>query len=209
MLGIEEKEKKTTMTGETAIALLKAGNERFVAEKTQVFTATDEHMERIGATVQKPHSVILTCSDARLALELMFDQHFGELFVVRSAGNVLGESIIGSIEFAVHNLGTVNVLILGHSNCGAVISALNTPPLGNAGSQYINYIVHNIQQRLMPHPQKFSKDYIVECAENVKGIRDALVRRSDIIRQAYEQNKITVSYALYHMDTGQVEFFED
>jgi len=208
MLGTEEK--KTIMSGEDAIKLLKAGNERFVAEKTEVFTATDEHLERIGATIQKPHSVILTCSDARLALELMFDQHFGELFVVRSAGNVLGQSIIGSIEFAVQNLGAVNVLILGHSNCGAVISALNTPALGNTGSPYIDFILHDIQQRLItPQPVKFSKDYMVECTHNVKGIRDMLVRKSEIIRKAYEQNKITVSYALYHMDTGKVEFFED
>lgn len=207
---LEAQPMKTIMKGEEAIATLKAGNERFVTDQTQVFTATDDDKERLSATTQKPHSVIFTCSDARLALELIFDQHFGELFIARSAGNVLGDSIIGSIEFAIKELKAVNVVILGHSNCGAVTKALESPLMVKTGSPYVDYIMHNIQERLMEkNSREFSKNFVDECTKNVKGIRNALIRKSNLIREAYEQNKITVVYALYHMDTGRVEFFED
>ena len=102
-----------------ALDLLKAGNTRFVSG---ALTPKDDYAELREqlSTGQQPFAVVLCCSDSRVAPEIIFDQKLGGLFVIRNAGNVVDEDVLGSIEYAVEHLGTQLVVVLGHSSCGAV-----------------------------------------------------------------------------------------
>ena len=102
-----------------ALDLLKAGNTRFVSG---ALTPKDDYAELREklSTGQQPFAVVLCCSDSRVAPEIIFDQKLGDLFVIRNAGNVVDEDVLGSIEYAVEHLGTQLVVVLGHSSCGAV-----------------------------------------------------------------------------------------
>src|SRR5690349_4884910 len=112
-----------------ALARLKAGNERFLAGKARFPTVQKEVLADL-ARGQRPFATILGCSDSRVPPELLFDASFGELFVVRVAGNVLGPAIAGSIQYASVHLETTLLLVLGHDTCGAVEAALDARFLG-------------------------------------------------------------------------------
>lgn len=107
------------MNGEIALEKLLAGNERFVSNKLEHPNRSDEARER-ALFIQQPFAVILGCSDSRVPLEIIFDQGIGDLFVIRSAGNVLDDVALESIRFGVRALGASLVFVLGHENCGAV-----------------------------------------------------------------------------------------
>ncbi len=111
-------------TGQEALELLKEGNARYVDS----ITSTDELMQRRPELIrdQDPLAIILGCSDARVPVEIVFDQGLGDLFVIRVAGNVVAPSQIGSIEFAAEKFGTKLVVVLGHSHCGAVTACVET-----------------------------------------------------------------------------------
>ncbi len=110
---------KQHYTAEEALALLKEGNERFVTGQLKPKNLSAEDRQRL-LEGQHPYAVILCCSDSRVAPELLFDSGLGELFVIRNAGNVVDEAVLGSIEYATEHLGTPLVVVLGHTCCGAV-----------------------------------------------------------------------------------------
>src|SRR3954471_10120329 len=106
-----------------ALHQLMAGNKRFVAGHLRT---RDEPPRRVElANGQKPVAVIVSCSDSRVPPELVFDQDLGDIFVVRTAGQVVGDLELGSIEYAVEHLGTRLIVVLGHARCGAVMAAVN------------------------------------------------------------------------------------
>ena len=109
----------TTIDSQKALELLKAGNTRFVSG---TLTPKDDYTELREnlSKGQHPFAVVLCCSDSRVAPEIIFDQKLGDLFVIRNAGNVVDEHVLGSIEYAVEHLGTPLVVVMGHSSCGAV-----------------------------------------------------------------------------------------
>src|SRR6476660_1721437 len=114
-----------TISAEEALQRLKAGNERFIAGTTQFPTAQKEILSDL-AKGQHPYATILSCSDSRVPPELVFDAGFGELFIIRVAGNVMSPEIAGRVQYAGRHLHTPLFVVLGHTNCGAVAAAIET-----------------------------------------------------------------------------------
>lgn len=118
-----------TPTAKDALEKLKAGNMRYLSGVSSVPRVDPQRREETATRGQKPIATILGCSDARVPPELVFDQKFGNLFIIRVAGNVTGTSEIASVEYGVQYLGTPLVVVLGHSACGAVQAAVEKTPL--------------------------------------------------------------------------------
>src|SRR6187200_2097455 len=111
------------LTALEALARLQEGNRRFVANQTSP-DAVDHARRAALAAGQEPFAIILGCSDSRVPAELVFDQGFGDLFVIRVAGNIVAPSQVGSVEFAASRFGTRLVVVLGHSGCGAILATI-------------------------------------------------------------------------------------
>ena len=124
-----------------ALEILKEGNARFVSGALTPKDDYAELREKLNAG-QQPFAVVLCCSDSRIAPDIIFDQKLGDLFVIRNAGNVVDEDVLGSIEYAVEHLGTPLVVVLGHSSCGAVTATCQ-------GGELPGHII-DIAQRIRP-----------------------------------------------------------
>ena len=165
---------------------LKRGNEAYV--KTGAFSGDVSEKRRTEtASGQKPYAVVLTCADSRVAPEVVFSAGVGELFVVRNAGNVVTDAVLGSVEYAVEHLGVELVVVLGHTRCGAVDAAVNHEPTGYT---------------------KILTDAIRKAIGEEKNLRAAAGRNA-----IYGANKINGSLkvrcaipAVYDVLTGEVEF---
>ena len=121
------------VNADSALELLLAGNDRY--RHKGVFHEIDMERRKELAAGQHPFAVVLCCSDSRVPPEILFDKRLGDLFVIRNAGNVIDDVVLGSIEYAIEHLGTELVVVLGHENCGAVTATVrNTPATGHLGS---------------------------------------------------------------------------
>lgn len=126
-------EKYPPASPEAALALLYEGNDRFCNKSPHV--QEDSERRRILQSGQHPFAAVLCCSDSRVPPEILFDKRLGDLFVIRNAGNVVDDIVLGSIEYAVKHLGTRLVIVLGHEGCGAVTATVkNSPAEGHLGS---------------------------------------------------------------------------
>jgi len=158
---------------------------------------------------QKPFAAILSCSDSRVPVEIIFDVGLGDLFVVRSAGHVLSKEALGSLEYAVSGLGVKLILIMGHDNCGAVTTALN---LFNDGSENYSENFKSLLEHIYP-----ALDNLHEGHDNLKEaiicniayqLKD-LGKRSPYLASMIEQKKLIVAGAKYSLETGEVELFDE
>lgn len=189
-----------------ALGWLKNGNTRFLNHKLRNDGDRAQDRTRLSAG-QKPHSIVLSCSDSRVPPEVVFDQKLGEIFVIRTAGEALDASSIASIEYAIAHLGSNLIIVMGHESCGAVKAALATMDGSDAGSPWLNKLV----QDLHPHLRSFSRKpasegHIVEGWANVTGVAKDLVARSEIVRDAINSGEVKIQTALYHLGSGVVEF---
>lgn len=198
------------------LAKLKAGNERYVAH-----LSSTEKISILPPTLvkeQKPNAIILGCSDARVPVELIFDQGLGDLFVIRVAGNVVAPSQIGSVEFAAEKFDTRLVVVLGHSHCGAVtacIEALINP------EQYYSPNLQSIVDRIRPsvlnlHEIATASGDDVDMDElidrsiraNVRMSVSQLKHGSRILEDMVASGDLLIVGAEYDVATGKVDFFE-
>lgn len=186
---------------------LKHGNERFVSGQTRSDGQNKNDIARL-ATGQKPRAIVLSCSDSRVPPEAVFDQKLGEMFTVRSAGETLSPQAIGSIEFAIANLGSRLVVVLGHTNCGAVKAAIETKVGQSAGSENLDRLVADIRPRLGANPKdgKASKDLKLESWLNARGVAKDLLTRSSLLATAVASGKVAIKVGLYNLADGKVEF---
>ena len=179
------------MDPEQALDLLKAGNDRFVSDTLMPkddYTALREKL----STGQHPFAVVLCCSDSRVAPEIIFDQKLGDLFVIRNAGNVVDDDILGSIEYAVEHLGTPLVVVMGHSSCGAVTATCQ-------GGDLPGHITH-IAQRIRP---AISAGCCIDDNARRHAKRMAqLIEEDEIVHHIGAQ----VVAAFYDIKSGQVEW---
>jgi carbonic anhydrase len=196
-----------------ALARLREGNRRFAANQA---TATGSHPARRAELVdgQEPFAIILGCSDSRVPAELVFDQGFGDLFVIRVAGNVVAPSQVGSVEFAAARFSTRLVVVMGHSQCGAVIAALDDV-LGRTNEQSRN--LRSIVDRVRPSVEAsragrrddaenaWLKDAI---RANVRASVDHLRHGSELLEQLIAKDGLMVVGAEYSLETGVVTFIE-
>lgn len=200
---------------ETALARLVEGNQRFVANARNP-VAKNHHDRRAElASGQEPFAIILGCSDSRVPVELVFDQGLGDLFVIRVAGNIVAPSQMGSVEFAAEHFGTRLVVVLGHSHCGAIISALEEArqPVASQ-SPNLRSIVDSIRpavETLVQDGQALDQDEIVRQAvrANVCVSVNKLRHGSTILKNLIAAGKLRIVGAEYSLETGEVDFFEN
>ncbi len=202
----EEHRKKGDVAPKKALEILKSGNKRFTSNHLRTDGLSSSDREKL-VSAQKPHTIILSCSDSRVPPEIVFDQKLGEVFVVRTAGESLDSAAIASIEYALSHLGSNLIVVLGHDSCGAVKAALATLKGADAGSVWLNKLVADLH----PHLKKFAEltptdGVIVESWANVEGVAKDLVERSEIIKKLVDSGEVKIQNALYHLGSGTVEW---
>lgn len=196
-----------------ALEKLQAGNERFIKCQQTGVTNFDPEARAHHAAAQAPFAIILSCADSRTAPELIFDQNIGDLFVVRVAGNIAAASQIGSIEYAVESFGTPLLVVMGHSNCGAVNATVDFMAKGEVPfeSDNLTAIVKRIAPAVQPllDLDNISNAEIKERAvsENVKAAVKDLINDSPALTKAIEDKRLQLVGAEYSLETGEVRFF--
>lgn len=202
----EHKREAGTVKPAQAMTWLKNGNTRFKIGRVRWDGASHKDRERLSKG-QKPHAIVLSCSDSRVPPELVFDQKLGEVFTVRTAGQSLDFATIASIEYAVMHLGSNLIVAMGHESCGAVKAALGTLKGGDAGSIWLNQLVKDLHPRLKRFTELTpTENVVVESWVNVEGTVSDLLAKSDIIRGLVESGDVKIEKALYHLASGQVEW---
>jgi carbonic anhydrase len=202
----EHKREKGAISSEKALQFLKNGNKRFIHGRVRWDGAS--HLDRKRLTKgQKPHTIVVSCSDSRVPPEIIFDQRLGEVFVVRTAGQSLDYSAVASIEYAVSHLGSNLIVIMGHESCGAVKAALQTIKGGDAGSPSLNKLVGELHPRLKRFSELTSTDnLLVESWVNVEGAAKDLLEKSEIVRGLVQSGELALQKGLYHLGSGDVEW---
>ncbi len=198
-----------------ALERLREGNRRFVSNEVDSHSfVTREHGAEMAAG-QHPFAIVLACSDSRVPTELIFDQGIGDLFVIRVAGNIVAPSQIGSVEFAAKQFGTHLVVVLGHSNCGAVIATLQELALKESHrSPNLRVIVDRIRTAVEPVLEENSdvddEAVISACVRaNVHASVDRLRHGSLILEQLIGAGDLRIVGAEYSIEAGNIRFFED
>ncbi|MBA3958225.1 MAG: carbonic anhydrase [Parachlamydiaceae bacterium] len=190
-------------TIKTAFNKLVEGNQRYVNSSTVCHD--DWSAKRLAQSQgQAPFAVIVTCSDSRVPPEIIFDQALGDLFVIRVAGNVVDDFAIGSIEYGVTVLGADLILVLGHSNCGAVDGALKGLKFDNHIQEVLNAIqpaVDTVKGASGNVLEKAIKANVVHVESKLKGSKPVLAK-------LLEQGKVSIVGAYYDLATGKVEFLD-
>ena len=198
-----------------ALERLREGNRRFVTDEVSEETLASREHRAGEATPQNPFAIILACSDSRVPTELIFDRGIGDLFVIRVAGNIVAPSQIGSIEYAVKQFGTRLVVVLGHSNCGAIIATLQELALKDSHrSPNLRAIVDRIRPAVEPVIQDADDlddaAVIDRCVQaNVRASVDRLRHGSLILEELVDTGDLKIVGAEYSIETGIIDFFED
>jgi carbonic anhydrase len=196
-----------------ALRRLRDGNSRFVGGERSVDTMIQARRIDFAAP-QEPLAVILGCSDSRVPVEVVFDQGFGDLFVIRVAGNIVAPSQIGSVEFAAERLGTRLVVVLGHTRCGAVQATLEDLQQTQRQSWNMNSIVSRIRpsvEGLLATDLKHDHAALVTHAvrANVRASVNQLRHGSDVLERLSRVDGLQIVGAEYSLDTGVVDFFDE
>jgi len=191
----------TTITPENARQMLVEGNRRFASGLgTHPRQSTSRRMEVVNG--QHPFAVVLTCADSRVPPEVFFDQGIGDLFVIRNAGNLVDEVVLGSIEYAVEHLGAPLVVVVGHTKCGAVTAAVQ----GGEAPGHIGSIVSAIRPAVEATRGQPGEALVNATLANVRNMVAAIQASQPILAEAVRHNHIQAAGALYHLESGKVEF---
>ncbi len=187
----------------TPLDRLMQGNQRYVNSTTVCHEDWTAKRTAVSAE-QKPFAVIIACSDSRVPPEIVFDQALGDLFVVRIAGNVVDDFAVGSIEYGVNILGANLIVVLGHSNCGAVSAAL----YGKKFDNHIQEVITAIQPAI--ESIKGASGNLLEKATkaNIVAVAKKLKTSKPLLSKLVEQGKVTIIGGYYELDSGKVEYLE-
>lgn len=191
-------------TPREAWAALKAGNQRFVTDSREHPNQDADHRNTL-VEKQRPFAALFGCADSRLSAEIIFDVGLGDLFVVRNAGQVLAETIIGSLEYSVEVLGIPLILVLGHDECGAIRATIDATE-GKLKSE--GEFIHNLVARIQPTVEeanragKFDIDDITEL--HIQDTINELLTRSTLIANAVKAGKLGVVGANYALNLGEI-----
>lgn len=186
---------------QAALDRLIEGNRRFVADTAQYPVPSAERVKL--ASGQEPFAVVIGCSDSRVPVEAVFDQHAGNLFVARLAGNIVSDYCIASAEYAIEVLHSMLVVILGHSRCGAVASAISLVQSGATFPGYIQLLADSLAP--IAEETRHHADWWQSAVErNVLAGKERMLRESPIIREAAANGKILVAAAVYDLASGVV-----
>jgi len=199
------KEYLQNLTPYKGYELLVEGNERFINN----LKTDHDHLEMINETRegQYPFAVILSCMDSRTSTELIFDQGLGDLFSIRIAGNVVNNDILASIEYAIKYVGTKVLMVLGHTECGAIKSAKDGVTDG-----HITDLLRRIQPSISKALLRDDADYMFNdkvAYANVENSLEEILIRSQIVKNMFENGQIGIVGGVYNVDNGQVDFFKN
>jgi carbonic anhydrase len=193
-------EEKNAITAERAWQLLKEGNERFAADRSEHKDLSQKRRQEL-VKGQHPIAVVLACADSRVAPELIFNQGLGDIFVLRVAGNIADPFVLGSAEYAVEHLHAPLVVVLGHERCGAVAAALDAEIPGGNLRTVINSVY--IGKHLPVEPDAALSAAITN---NVLHQTELITDRSYVLKKAADEKKLKIVAGVYHLDSGKVEW---
>ena len=198
------KEYLQNLTPYQGYELLVEGNKRFVGNLKR----DHDHLEMINETRegQYPFAVILSCMDSRASAELVFDQGLGDLFSIRVAGNIVNNDILASIEYAVKYIGSKVLMVLGHTECGAIKSAKQGVEDGHI-TDLLKRIQPSITKSLLDDKDYMFADKVAYA--NVENSLEEILTRSKIVREMFAKGQIGIVGGVYNIDNGQVDFFKN
>jgi carbonic anhydrase len=190
-----------------ASRILKEGNGRYVDGKSRHPHQDRERRAMTAGQGQHPLATVLTCSDSRVPPEIIFDQGIGDVFVIRVAGNVAATDEVGSIEYAVDHLATPLVMVLGHTQCGAVTAVVDGDKLPPNIAALVEPIRPAVAKAREDNPEA-AKDVLLNAAikDNVWQAIADMMQASPIIREKIKDGQIKVVGAIYEIDSGQVKW---
>ena len=189
-----------------ALARLTTGNIRFVTQQLQYPDQNAERRAQVAQT-QSPFAALLCCADSRVPPEVIFDQGLSDLFVVRVAGNVIDDAILGSLEYGVEHLGLALIVVLGHTKCGAVRAALEAVYLGVEAPEHIDSLVKALEPAV-EEAQRLSGDpWLNAITTNIQLTVARLQSSTPILAKAVKAQELQIVGARYDVDSGWVEFF--
>jgi len=199
------KEFLENLTPNQGYEILVEGNRRFINN----LISNHDHLDMINETRegQYPFAVILSCMDSRTSVELIFDQGLGDLFSIRVAGNIVNDDILASIEYAVKYIGSKVLMVLGHTECGAIKSA-------KAGVKdgHITSLLDRIKPSIAKAMLKDDDDHIFSdkaAYANVENSLEEILTRSEIVKELFKKGQIGIVGGVYDIETGQVDFFKN
>ena len=208
---VHTKETQSHLTPRMALDILKEGNSRFIKN----LKAQRDLLGQVNATRdgQWPFATVLSCIDSRTSAELSFDHGLGDIFSVRIAGNIVNTDILGSMEFACKVAGSKLIVVLGHTKCGAVKGACDHVEMGNLTellsklqpAVYSESETTNVDKRNSKNAKFVENVSTINVKRSVKNI----IERSFILEQMVENGEIGVIGAMYDIETGKVEFYDD
>jgi carbonic anhydrase len=191
----------TQVAPHVALQRLQIGNERFAAG-CPTHPRQDELQRVALLNGQHPFAAILGCSDSRVPPEILFDQGIGDLFVVRTAGNILDDVVVGSLEYAVEHLGVSLVVVLGHQECGAVTATAVSP----GASGHISSVVQHIQPAV-EHARHQAGELIPNAIiENIRLVTAELENSQPLLEPLIRAGKLKIQPAYYSMEEGRVRW---
>jgi carbonic anhydrase len=199
---------------DTALERLKEGNRRFLERIRDGKISGKDTSQYELSTKQEPFAIILGCSDSRVPAEIVFDQGLGDLFVIRVAGNIVAPSQVGSVEFAAERFGTPLVVVLGHSNCGAIIATLEELRRPTEGqSKNLRAIVDRVRpsvEELLATESDWDFDSLISLSvrANIRASANHLRHGSEILENLIQKGELLIVGAEYSVETGAVDFFD-
>jgi len=197
------------ISAQEAIDRLQDGNRRFLSGMQSQDAQPNDYRRALTSEKQEPIAIILGCSDSRVPAEIVFDQGLGDLFVIRVAGNIVAPSQIGSVEFAAARFGTPLVVVLGHSQCGAVLATLDVLRQETPEERSVNE--RSIVDRIMPALVSLVR---TDTGDDLEALGGAAVRASveqlrtgsKVLEQLIDEQELRIIGAEYSLETGLVEF---
>jgi carbonic anhydrase len=185
--------------------LLVEGNKRFIGN----LRTDHDHLEMINETRegQYPFAVILSCMDSRTSTELIFDQGLGDLFSIRVAGNIVNNDILGSIEYAIKYVGSKVLMVLGHTECGAIKSAKQGVTDGHITDMLKR--IHPSISKAMLKEDRYHKFNDNVAYANVEHSLEEIITRSSIVKEMFEKEQIGLVGGVYNVESGEVDFFKN
>jgi carbonic anhydrase len=204
---------RTIVPAREALGRLQSGNQRYVQNVRSVDSMIS-HSRRGDLVIQSPFAIVLGCSDSRAPAEIVFDQGLGDLFVIRVAGNIVAPSQVGSVEFAAERFGTRLVVVMGHTQCGAIDAALEAIALDHGPASrnqmsIVNRVRPNIESlvgsELARDPVRLRREAM---RANVRASVEHLRHGSDVIERLADEGGLAVVGSELDLSTGEVTFFD-
>lgn len=199
-----DKSRQDGVTPDAALALLREGNARFAAGRSVNCDLPAQAKATAGG--QAPFAAVVGCIDSRVPPEVVFDRHIGDLFVPRIAGNFVNTDIIGSLEFATRLAGAKLIVVLGHTECGAIKGAVDDAKLGNLTAMLANIRPAVLKVKGIEGPQDSTNKKLVQAVadQNAKDAAAMLIERSEVLRELIRDGKLKIVPAMYDLATGRV-----